>query len=159
MLITMVAAGLAFQAIGSVSDPSAIGAGPKAVLLISAIVYIFGFAVSWGPVVWLVCSEVFPLEGREVGMTITTMVNWTFARLVMGNALSFMGTYGNASIFYVFAGFCVLAIGFVYMFVPETKGITLEEMEFNLKGGVRLRELGNRAALAGKASAGGAARG
>jgi MFS transporter, SP family, galactose:H+ symporter len=153
MLVTMVAAGLAFQAIGSVSDPAAIGAGPKAVLLISAIVYIFGFAVSWGPVVWLVCSEVFPLEGREVGMTITTMVNWTFAGLVMGNALSFMSSYGNASIFYVFAGFCVLAILFVYLFVPETKGITLEEMEFNLKGGVRLRELGNRAALAGKAAA------
>ncbi len=153
MLVTMVAAGLAFQAIGDATDPSAIGTMPKVVLLVSAIVYIFGFAVSWGPVVWLVCSEIFPLEGREVGMTITTMVNWTFAGLVMGNALTFMKTYGNASIFYLFAGFCVLAMAFVYLFVPETKGITLEEMEFNLKGGVRLRELGNRSALAGKAAA------
>ena len=122
------------------------------VLLISAIVYIFGFAVSWGPVVWLVCSEIFPLEGREVGMTITTMVNWTFAGLVMANALSFMERFGNASIFYVFAGFCVLAIVFVCLFVPETKGITLEELEFNLKSGVRLRELGNRTALPGQAA-------
>ncbi len=47
------------------------------------VVYIFGFAVSWSRVVWLVCSEIFPLEGREVGMTIATMVNWTFAGLVM----------------------------------------------------------------------------
>jgi SP family galactose:H+ symporter-like MFS transporter len=144
MLLTMVAAGLAFQAIGNVSDPSLIGGAPKMVLLIAVIVYIFGFAVSWGPVVWLVCSEVFPLEGREVGMTITTMVNWTFAGLVMANALSFMRAYGNSSIFYVFAGFCVLAIVFVALFVPETKGITLEELEFNLKKGVRLRDLGNR---------------
>jgi SP family galactose:H+ symporter-like MFS transporter len=144
MLITMVAAGLAFQMIGNISDPSLIGGTPKMVLLIAVIVYIFGFAVSWGPVVWLVCSEVFPLEGREVGMTITTMVNWTFAGLVMANALSFMSAYGNASIFYVFAGFCVLAIVFVALFVPETKGITLEELEFNLKKGVRLRDLGNR---------------
>jgi SP family galactose:H+ symporter-like MFS transporter len=144
MLITMIAAGIAFQSIGSVSDPAMIGGTPKAVLLVSAILYIFGFAVSWGPVVWLVCSEIFPLEGREVGMTITTMVNWTFARLVMANALSFMQAHGNASIFYVFAGFCLLAIVFVALYVPETKGITLEEMEFNLKRGVRLRELGNR---------------
>ncbi len=79
-------------------------------------------------------------------MTITTMVNWTFAGLVMANALSFMKAHGNASIFYVFAGFCVLAIGFVALFVPETKGITLEEMEFNLKNGVRLRNLGDRTA-------------
>jgi SP family galactose:H+ symporter-like MFS transporter len=144
MLITMVASGLAFQAIGNVSDPSLIGGTPKMVLLIATILYIFGFAVSWGPVVWLVCSEVFPLEGREVGMTITTMVNWTFAGLVMANALSFMSAYGNASIFYVFAGFCLLAILFVALFVPETKGITLEKLESNLKKGVRLRNLGER---------------
>jgi SP family galactose:H+ symporter-like MFS transporter len=144
MLLTMVVSGLAFQSIGNVSDASLIGGAPKAVLLISAILYIFGFAVSWGPVVWLVCSEVFPLEGREVGMTITTMVNWTFAGLVMANALSFMGAYGKASIFYLFAGFCVLAIAFVALFVPETKGITLEKLEFNLKNDVRLRDLGNR---------------
>ena len=144
MLVTMIAAGVTFQSIGSVSDPSLIGSTPKAVLLVSVILYIFGFAVSWGPVVWLVCSEIFPLEGREIGMTITTMVNWTFAGLVMANALSFMQAYGNASIFYVFAGFCLLAVAFVAFFVPETKGITLEEMEFNLKNGVRLRDLGNR---------------
>jgi SP family galactose:H+ symporter-like MFS transporter len=143
MLVTMIAAGVTFQTIGSVSDPSMIGGTPKAVLLVSVILYIFGFAVSWGPVVWLVCSEIFPLEGREIGMTITTMVNWTFAGLVMANALSFMQAHGNASIFYVFAGFCLLAVAFVAWFVPETKGITLEEMEFNLKNGVRLRELGN----------------
>ena len=100
--------------------------------------------MSWGPVVWLVCSEIFPLEGREVGMTITTMVNWTFAGLVMNYALSFMNRFGNASIFYLFAGFCVVAIVFVAAFVPETKGITLEELEFNLKNGVRLRDLGRR---------------
>jgi SP family galactose:H+ symporter-like MFS transporter len=146
MLVTMIAAGVAFQTIGSVSHPAMIGGTPKAVLLVSAILYIFGFAVSWGPVVWLVCSEIFPLEGREVGMTITTMVNWTFAGLVMANALSFMQAHGNALIFYVFAGFCALALAFVALFVPETKGITLEEMEFNLKNGVRLRDLGDRAA-------------
>jgi SP family galactose:H+ symporter-like MFS transporter len=144
MLVTMIAAGVTFQMVGSVSDPAMIGSTPKAVLLASVILYIFGFAVSWGPVVWLVCSEIFPLEGREIGMTITTMVNWTFAGLVMANALSFMQAHGNASIFYVFAGFCALAVVFVALFVPETKGITLEEMEFNLKNGVRLRDLGVR---------------
>ncbi len=144
MIVTMLAAGIAFHTIGSVSDPSLIGGAPKMLLLVSIIIYIFGFAVSWGPVVWLVCSEIFPLEGREVGMTITTMINWTFAGLVMNYALTFMQRFGHASIFYVFVGFCVLAIVFVKLFVPETKGITLEEMEFNLKKGVRLRDLGNR---------------
>jgi SP family galactose:H+ symporter-like MFS transporter len=144
MLVTMLAAGFAFQSIGDISDPSLIDGGPKTLLLVAVILYIFGFAVSWGPVAWLVCSEIFPLKGREIGMTITTMVNWTFAGLVMSNALSFMEKFGNASIFYLFAGFCVLAILFVSRFVPETKGITLEEIESNLKKGVSLRHLGRR---------------
>lgn len=143
MMITMISAGLAFASIGGITDPSQISGLPKAVLLISVIVYIFGFAVSWGPVAWLVCSEVFPLEGREVGMTVTTIVNWTFAGLVMGNALSFMRTYGNASIFFVFAGFCVLSMLFLKLFVPETKGITLEHLEANLKSGKPLKDIGN----------------
>lgn len=140
MLVTMIAAGLAFHAIGS--DASNVSSGAKAVLLISVIIYIFGFAVSWGPVAWLVCSEIFPLEGREVGMTITTMVNWNFAGLVMANALTFMQAYGNSSIFYLFGAFCILAIIFVKFFVPETRGITLEEIEANLKAGKPLRKLG-----------------
>jgi SP family galactose:H+ symporter-like MFS transporter len=144
MAVTMIATGVTFRSIAA--NPTMIGGTAKAVLLASAVIYIFGFAVSWGPVAWIVCSEIFPLEGREVGMTITTMVNWTFAGLVMANALSFMQAHGNASIFYVFAGFCIVAIVFVAFFVPETKGITLEEMEFNLKNGVALRKLGQRPA-------------
>lgn len=133
MGITMLAAGLAFKYIGGVTDPTLISGTPKLVLLIAIIVYIFGFAVSWGPVAWLVCSEIFPLKGREIGMTITTMVNWTFAGLVMRYALSFMDVFGRPSLFYLFSGFCVLAIIFVAKFVPETKGITLEELEEKIK--------------------------
>ncbi|MDQ7823653.1 MAG: sugar porter family MFS transporter [Candidatus Eremiobacteraeota bacterium] len=145
MLVTMVAAGVAFSMIGAQTDPSQISNLPKMILLISVVVYIFGFAVSWGPVVWLVCSEIFPLEGREVGMTITTMVNWTFAGLLMGHSLSFMKTYGNASIFFLFAIFCMLSIFFVAAFVPETKGISLEKIEHNLRIGKKMRSLGESA--------------
>lgn len=134
MFISMAAAGLAFHSIGNVADVALISQTPKTVLLIAVIVYIFGFAFSWGPVAWIVCSEIFPLKGREVGMTITTMVNWTFAGLVMRYALSFMETFGKSSLFYLFSAFCILAIIFVAKFVPETRGVTLEELEERLKG-------------------------
>ncbi|MDD3266757.1 MAG: sugar porter family MFS transporter [Burkholderiales bacterium] len=144
MFVTMVAAGLTFASIGGITDPSQISTIPKAILLISVVLYIFGFAVSWGPVAWLVCSEVFPLEGREVGMTVTTMVNWTFAGLVMSHALTFMNSYGNHMIFYVFAGFCLLSMLFLKLFVPETRGTTLEHIEENLKNGKPLRLIGEK---------------
>ncbi len=134
MLISMLTAGLTFQYIGNPTDPAMVGPIPKAALLIAVIVYIFGFAFSWGPIAWLVCSEIFPLKGREVGMTITTMVNWTFAGIVMAYALTFMEHFGRSSLFYLFCVFCILAIIFVAKFLPETKGITLEELEEQLKG-------------------------
>lgn len=140
MLVALIGSGAAFSMIGA--DAKDIATMPKAILLISAVVYIFGFAISWGPMAWLVCAEIFPLEGREVGMTVTTMVNWTFAGLVMGTALSFMQAFGNASIFFVFAGFTILSMIFLYFFVPETKGVTLEEIEANLKNGCKLKDLG-----------------
>ena len=84
-----------------------------------------------GPVVWVLCSGIFPIKKREIGMTITTMVNWLFAGVVMANALSFMELYGNASIFFVFAAFCLLSLFFLKLFVPETKNISLENIEKN----------------------------
>ncbi|WP_119342762.1 sugar porter family MFS transporter [Facilibium subflavum] len=139
MMVSMFSAGFAFLSIHE-SGPSSI---TNAVLLLSAIVYIFGFACSWGPVAWVICAEIFPLKGREIGMTVTTMVNWTFAGLVMANALSFMKAYGNYSIFFVFGGFCILSMVFLKFFVPETKGVSLEKIEKNLEDGVPLRQLGD----------------
>ena len=144
MSITMITAGAVFMIIGNATDPSMITTTPKLILLTAIIVYIFGFAFSWGPVAWLICSEFFPLEGREVGMTITTMVNWTFAGIVMKYSLTFMNLYGKASIFFLFATGCIVACVFLFFFVPETKGVTLEKIEQNLMNGKKLKYLGDK---------------
>ena len=133
MLVSMIVAGIAFQIISHQADATLISQSLKTVLLATFIVYIFGFAFSWGPVVWLVCAEIFPLKGREMGLTVTTIVNWTFAGLMMRYALSFIGKFGDAALFYLFAVFCIVAIIFVAFFVPETKGVTLEALEKRLK--------------------------
>ncbi|MCL1126599.1 sugar porter family MFS transporter [Shewanella surugensis] len=138
MFIAMVAVGLSFWVMGQ-GSPSSI---EKGILLVSVIVYIFGFATSWGPVAWLLCSELFPQEGREIGIMVSTMVNWTFAGLVMGTSLTIMHTYGDDSIFFVFALFCLLSLAFVRFFVPETKNVTLEKIEADLKADVPLSQLG-----------------
>ncbi len=74
---------------------------------------------------------------------ITTMVNWLFAGLCMQFALAFMEAFAGPALFYLFSAFCVAAIMFVKFFVPETKWITLEELEANLKSGKKLRDLGS----------------
>lgn len=135
--------GAAFTMIGDQFKHLVISLAPKIILLAAIILYIFGFAVSWVPVAWLVCSEIFPLQGRELGMTVTTIVNWTFAGLLMDNALTFMHIHGNASIFFIFSIFCILAIFFVAVFVPETRGVTFKQIEANLKSGKKMGSLGD----------------
>lgn len=149
MCASMIAAGLAFLSIDTGADPASVSILSKSVLLVAVVVYIFGFAVSWGPVAWLVCSEIFPLAMREIGMTITTIVNWTFAGILMAGSLTFMEVFGSSSIFFLFAIFCIIAIIFVSRYVPETKGITLEELEVNLKSGKKMRDLGKKLHIPG----------
>lgn len=73
------------------------------------------------------CSEILHLESSDIVITITTIANWICAGFVTAYALSFMQNHENASIFFVFACVCFLAIVFIKFFAPETKGITLEQ--------------------------------
>lgn len=116
---------------------------PKYILLIACLVYIFGFACSWGPVAWIICSEIFPQNVREFGMTITTIVNWTFVWIVVAysNVIMDAGVWGKPMIFISYAIFCMIAIVFLKLFVPETKGVSLEKIEDNLISGKKLRNL------------------
>ncbi|MED7788247.1 sugar porter family MFS transporter [Francisella sp. 19X1-34] len=117
---------------------------PKYILLVACLVYIFGFACSWGPVAWIICSEIFPQNVREFGMTITTVVNWTFVWIVVAysNVIMDAGAWGKPMIFVSYAIFCVIAVVFLKLFVPETKGVSLEKIEDNLISGKKLRDLG-----------------
>ena len=117
---------------------------PKYILLISCLVYIFGFASSWGPVAWILCSEIFPQQVREIGMTITTVVNWTFVWVVVAysNVIMGSGIWGKPAIFISYAAFCILSIIFLKIFVPETRNVSLEKIEENLASGAKLRNIG-----------------
>ncbi|MFA5879204.1 MAG: sugar porter family MFS transporter [Candidatus Margulisiibacteriota bacterium] len=114
----------------------------KLLLLGSCLTYIFGFAVSLGPVIWILCSEIFPLEGRDLGMTITTATNWICNAMVGYFSLAFFTKLGVSSTFIFFGVVCFLGILLVFFFTPETKGVSLEEIEVNLKSGKKLKQIG-----------------
>ncbi|GAB4223150.1 MAG: sugar porter family MFS transporter [Francisella sp.] len=116
----------------------------KYILLIACLIYIFGFACSWGPVVWTLCSEIFPQKIREIGLTITTITNWTFAGVVIANSNRVMnsGEWGKPIIFIFYAIVCLIAILLLKKFVPETKGVSLEKIESDLISGKRLIDIG-----------------
>jgi len=104
--------------------------------------FIAGFAFSTGPLVWVLCSEVMPLQGRDFGITCSTVTNWVTNMVVGATFLGLLSTLGSANTFWLYAGLNALFIFLVLFFVPETKGVSLESIETRLNQGIKLRNIG-----------------
>ncbi|MDR3298825.1 MAG: sugar porter family MFS transporter [Candidatus Accumulibacter sp.] len=98
-------------------------------------VYIFGFALTWGPMAWVLIGEIFPLSVRGVGASIGSAANWIGNFIVSQFFLILLAAFGNnvGGPFGIFAIFSVLSIFFVKYLVPETRGKSLEEIESELR--------------------------
>ncbi|EAU33734.1 conserved hypothetical protein [Aspergillus terreus NIH2624] len=102
------------------------GAGWAAVVFIW--IFIINFAYAWGPVAWIVVSEVFPLSMRAKGVSIGGSSNW-LNNFAVGLATSPFIAASNYGTFIFFGGVTTIGVLYVWFFVPETKGRTLEEMD------------------------------
>ncbi|KAH7254970.1 general substrate transporter [Fusarium solani] len=108
-------------------------AGQKASVAFVCI-YIFFFASTWGPLPWVVNGEIFPLTARAKGIGMSVATNWLF-NWAIAFSTPYLVNYGEgyanlqSKIFFVWFGACFLCIFFVYFFVYETKGLSLEEVE------------------------------
>ncbi len=106
------------------------------------LVFIVGFAMSAGPIIWVICSEIYPLAGRDLGVTCSTATNWIANAFVGMTFLTMTSQFGSGNTFLLYGGLNVLFIVFFLFLVPETKGISLEHIERNLMAGKKLREIG-----------------
>lgn len=93
------------------------------------------FGLSWGPLCWILVSEIFPNRFRASGMSIAVASNW-IANFVVAQGFPMVSSnpwlerqFHGAFSMWLFAGFSVLATWFVMRFVPETKGVSLEKIE------------------------------
>ncbi len=108
--------------------------------LLSVAFYIFSFAISLGPAAFILMSEVFPLKIRGVAMSVCILANYAFNFLVAASFPMLLHRLGGHFTFNIFAAVSVLCIFFVFFMVPETKGISLEDIEQKWAKGVKPRE-------------------
>jgi SP family galactose:H+ symporter-like MFS transporter len=106
------------------------------------LLFIVGFAMSAGPLIWTLCSEVQPLKGRDFGIACSTFTNWITNMIVGATFLTLLSGFGNAQTFWLYAALNAVFIGLTFWLVPETKGVTLEHIERNLMSGKPLRDIG-----------------
>nr|XP_025695359.1 hexose carrier protein HEX6 isoform X2 [Arachis hypogaea] len=97
-------------------------------VLLLICIYVAGFGWSWGPLGWLVPSEIFPLEIRSAAQSINVAVNFLFTFIVAQTFLSMLCHF-KAGTFFFFGGWVVLMTAFVYFLLPETKNVPIEQME------------------------------
>ncbi len=102
----------------------------KAVLIVGSLfLYIGAFSISLGPIFWLIIAEIYPLKVRGIAMSVATMANWAANFLVALTFLSLASSMGLSETFWLYAAIGIVCYLFVYFYVPETKGETLEQIE------------------------------
>lgn len=104
------------------------------VLITFVCLYIAFFAMSWGPVAWVVTSEIYPLKVRAKSMSLSTASNWLLNWAIAYSTPYMVGEgpgYANleSKVFFVWGSCCVLAFVFVYVMVYETSKISLEQID------------------------------
>ena len=97
-------------------------------MLVSTVVFVAFFALSWGPIAWIYAAEIYPLNIRAKAISLTTGSNW-FVGMIMAYILELITPLGIHGVFYLFSGLTLLAVVFVYLFCPETRGVLLEDIE------------------------------
>merc|ERR1719209_1074048 len=97
--------------------------------LISLSVFVFAFSLGFGPIPWLMMSELFAPEVKSVASSISTTFNWTLAFLVTATFDSILDGLTAAGAYWLFAAICAATTAYVIIFVYETKGKSLQEIQ------------------------------
>ncbi|KAL5697308.1 Sugar transport protein mst6 [Ranunculus cassubicifolius] len=127
MLITQILIGVILGMKFGISGVGSMPPGTANFVLFLICVYVAAFAWSWGPLGWLVPSEIFPLEIRSAGQAINVSVNMFFTFIIAQIFLTML-CHMKFGLFFFFAGFVLLMTLFIYFFLPETKNVPIEEM-------------------------------
>lgn len=110
-------------------DPSASGVSQASMAMVALIyLYVIGYSASWGPTPWVLVSEIFPTRLRAYGVGLAAATQWLFNFVITKVTPSAINSIGWRT-FLMFAIFCLAMSIFVWVFVPETKKLTLEEID------------------------------
>lgn len=95
-------------------------------------IFIFFFASTWGPGAWILIGEIFPLPIRSRGVALSTASNWLWNTIIAVITPYMVATDEadlKSSVFFIWGGLCTCAFVYSYFLVPETKGLSLEQVD------------------------------
>jgi MFS transporter, SP family, sugar:H+ symporter len=137
-LLLVGSAGMAvtLAALAAVFATARVGAGGGPLLshaaavtgLAAANLYIVAFAISWGPVMWVLLGEMFPNQMRGAALAVSGATNWVANFAVTVTFLPLLSVTGLGGAYALYALAALVSLPFVWVLVRETRGKTLEQM-------------------------------
>ncbi|XP_042302815.1 solute carrier family 2, facilitated glucose transporter member 12 [Sceloporus undulatus] len=100
--------------------------------LAGLLIYVAAFSIGLGPMSWLVLSEIFPGGIRGRAMSLTSSVNWGVNLLISSTFLTMTDLIGLPWMYFIYALMSLASLAFVIIFIPETKGCSLEQISLKL---------------------------
>lgn len=113
--------------------PSTLPRHASIISFIALVTYITAYSVSFGPISWILLSELFPLGVKARAMSLGQAVNWTANVVVSFTFLDMVHTFTLPSVFGFYLVMSIVSFFFIYYYVPETKNKTLEEINRELR--------------------------
>ncbi|XP_076280403.1 facilitated trehalose transporter Tret1 [Lasioglossum baleicum] len=130
-IVTLTALGIYFYLKdATTSDVSNISILP----VLSLVIFISTYSVGWGPLPWTVMGEMLPSNVKSKASSIAVCTCWFLAFLITKFSSDLAGEFGNYTLYWVFAVFCVISVVFTVMVLPETKGKSLQQIQSELEG-------------------------
>jgi SP family sugar:H+ symporter-like MFS transporter len=128
MALTLGVLAAVFATAGGEPGSPVLSHGAAVVGLTAANLYVVAFAVSWGPVMWVLLGEMFPNRLRGAALAVSGATNWAANFLVTVTFLPVLRALGLAGAYGLYTLAAAISLIFVWATVRETKGKTLEEM-------------------------------
>ncbi|KAL1534840.1 sugar transporter ERD6-like 6 [Salvia divinorum] len=128
MTLSLVVVAVSFYLKESVSEDSALFGILGILSVVGVVCMIISFSLGMGPIPWLIMSEILPIKIKGLAGSVATLFNWSFSWVITMTAPMLL-TWSSGGTFTMYAVMCVLTVTFVSIWVPETKGKTLEEIQ------------------------------
>uniref|UniRef100_A0A0V0ID70 Putative sugar transporter ERD6-like 6-like n=1 Tax=Solanum chacoense TaxID=4108 RepID=A0A0V0ID70_SOLCH len=132
MTVSLIIVSVAFYLKGYVSEDSTLYGVLGIISVVGVVFMIISFSLGMGPIPWLIMSEILPIKIKGLAGSTATLANWLFSWVITVTAPLLMA-WSSGGTFTIYMVMCAFTVAFVAIWVPETKGRTLEEIQFSFR--------------------------
>ncbi|KAL5232542.1 hypothetical protein ABZP36_031318 [Zizania latifolia] len=132
MAITLVVVSVSFFVKDNITNGSHLYSVMSMLSLVGLVAFVISFSLGLGAIPWIIMSEILPVNIKSLAGSVATLANWLTAWIITMTA-SLMLSWSNGGTFAIYAAVCAATLIFVCLWVPETKGRTLEEIAFSFR--------------------------